>query len=146
MSLDNNDFSAMMNNNGKYLTQINANASSITLSNSATSEAAAEAITGIIGNCHGADYINLEFTVDINQAQNVRVHMVGLFSLTGTEYMVPWSATQNYYECITDADMSWLASWAVNKAFPYYKFYGWMGTDGGTNPAITSSKISISAR
>lgn len=151
MSFTNYAFSEVMNQKGqiqgKYMAQMTANAASVTLTNAAISQAAAEQITGNLSGCHAADYLNLEFVVDINQAQNIRVLCYGISEADGTTlYLCPWSATQDYFECLTDADGGYFAKWEVNKAFDAYVFYAWMGTDGGTNPAITSSYLSISAR
>ena len=101
-----------------------------------------------ISGAQGAKYIDLEVTLDINQANNVRILLYGLEASGGTEFRVPYrhqgAAEAEYYEITDDSDHSRVITWQVDKAYDYYIFYAYMGTDGGTDPAITLSKVALS--
>ena len=146
MSETNVSFSAGLAESGRYMDKIVYKATATTL----LSTTVPQVLGGEISGCQGADFINLTFELDINSAQNVRIYLYGMYVSAGAEYLVPYKdsadGTTDYYEVPTDADAHRFVSWTVNKAFPIYVFRALMATDGGTDPDIEHSEVSISRR
>jgi hypothetical protein len=121
---------------------VNAAATTITTTTFATKIA----ITGENSGCEGMDLITAEMDLDFGAANNVRVVCMGLHTTGGDEYLIPYTKIQEHYEFQQDADYLSAPQWEVNKRFPIYKFYAWMGTDGGADSAIDSVAITVARR
>ena len=134
-------FSAQFAQTGEHMSQITYNASATTITG--TTYANKVALGDEVSGCGGARWIGIHLDVDINSANNVRVVCHGLHATGGDEYLVPYSTTHEYFEVLQDADYKVVAIFEVNKMFPIYKFCAYMGTDGGTDPDVESSLLTM---
>jgi hypothetical protein len=138
------DFQEVLADDGKYMTVIAYNASPVTITG--TTKATAVALGAEQAGMAGADEVELEITLDINGANNVRIIAYRYNESAGTAYLVPYrdgGGEAEYYEITDDSNHSRSILWKKPKAADIMRFYAYMGTDGGVDPIITASNISI---